>query len=178
MKYLICTLIFLTSIASVVIFDFKKNSNINDWKIVDDIVMGGKSAGTFKLDADGFGIFEGHISLDNNGGFSSVRYRIQKKTLIKGYTKISIKLKGDGKKYQFSIKPDAANYYSYLANFSTSGDWQNIEILLKDMYPSFRGRKLNQKKFSDDYLEEITFLIGNNKKEAFKLMIDKIELKE
>ena len=45
------------------------------------------------------------------------------------------------------------------------------------MYPSFRGRKLNQKKFSNDYLEEITFLIGNNKKEAFKLMIDKIELK-
>ena len=81
MKYLICTLIFFTSIASIVIFDFKKNSNINDWKIVDDIVMGGKSAGTFKLDTDGFGVFEGHISLDNNGGFSSVRYRIQKKHL-------------------------------------------------------------------------------------------------
>jgi hypothetical protein len=43
------------------------------------------------------------------------------------------------------------------------------------MYPSFRGRKLNQPNFSKDSIEEI-LLIGNKKKEEFKLLIDKIEL--
>lgn len=69
------------------------------------------------------------------------------------------------------------NYYSYISTFSTSGEWQEIEIHLKDMYPSFRGRKLEQANFSADYIEEIAFLIGNKKPEKFKLLIDKIELK-
>jgi NADH dehydrogenase [ubiquinone] 1 alpha subcomplex assembly factor 1 len=44
------------------------------------------------------------------------------------------------------------------------------------MYPSFRGRRLNQPNFSNDSIEELTFLIGNKKSEKFKLLIDKIVL--
>lgn len=161
---------------SKVIFDFNKSSDVQDWIVVDDVVMGGESSGTFKLNDDGFGVFEGSISLDNNGGFSSVRYRFQK-TMIKECTTIIVKLRGDGKKYQFRIKSNSGDYYSYIAPFLTSGDWQEIEIPLKDMYPSFRGRRLDQPNFSKDYIEEITFLIGNKKKENFKLLIDKIVLK-
>ena len=138
--------------------------------------MGGKSSGTFKLSAEGHGVFEGAISLENNGGFSSVRYRFEK-ILIREYTKIILKIRGDGKKYQFRIKPNSDDYYSYISPFSTTGEWQEIQILLKDMYPSFRGRKLDQPNFSNDYIEEITFLIGNNSQEEFKLLIDKIVLK-
>ena len=36
-----------------VIFDFNKKSNLQDWIIVDDVVMGGRSSSTFKLDKDG-----------------------------------------------------------------------------------------------------------------------------
>src|SRR5690606_21985290 len=126
--------------------------------------------------ADGFGVFEGVVSLDNNGGFSSVRYRFPK-IAVKGYTKMSIKLKGDGKNYQFRIKANSGDYHSYIAPFSTSGEWQEIEISLKDLYPSFRGRTLDQPNFSNQSFEEITFLIGNKKNENFKLLIDKIELK-
>lgn len=161
---------------SQTIFDFNKTSDVQDWKILDDAVMGGESSGTFRLNADGLGVFEGSISLDNNGGFSSVRYGFEKK-LIKENTKISVQLKGDGKKYQLRIKSNAGDYYSYVAPFLTTGEWQEIEIYLKDMYPSFRGRRLDQPNFSNDYFEEITFLIGNKKKEQFKLLIDKIALK-
>jgi hypothetical protein len=169
-------ILLFSSISSKVIFDFNKSSDVQDWIVVDDAVMGGESSSTFKLNDDGFGVFEGSISLDNNGGFSSVRYRFQK-TMIKEYTSIVIKLRGDGKNYQFRIKSNSGDYYSYIAPFSTSGEWQEIEIPLKDMYPSFRGRTLDQPNFSKDYIEEITFLIGNKKKEKFKLLIDKIELK-
>ena len=176
MKYLFITIILFSMIISKTIFDFNKTTNIQNWVIVNDVVMGGKSTSTFKLNADGNGVFAGEISLDNNGGFSSVRYRLLKIN-TKAYSKIVIKLKGDGKKYQFRIKSNSSDYYPYIATFSTSGEWQEIEIPLKDMYPSFRGRRINQPNFSGDYIEEIRFLIGNKKNEKFKLVLDKIVLK-
>ena len=157
------------------IFDFNKNSKIEDWRIVDDVVMGGKSSGSFKLSPEGFGLFEGRISLENNGGFSSVRYRFNR-LKVEEASNIIIKLKGDGKNYQFRVKDNSNTYYSYVATFETTGLWQNIEIPLKDMYPTFRGRKLDLPNFSHEYIEEIVFLIGNKTPEQFKLLIDKIEL--
>lgn len=161
---------------SKIIYDFNKNSNIQNWIVVDDVVMGGESSGSFKLNADGFGVFQGSISLDNNGGFSFVRYKFQK-IAIDEYSKIVIQLKGDGKKYQFRIKSNSDDDYSYIAPFLTSGEWQEIEISLKDTYPSFRGRRLNQPNFSKDEIAEVTFFIGNKRNENFKLLLDKIELK-
>ena len=140
------------------IFNFDNTTNISQWHVVDDNVMGGKSSGNFKLSEEGFGVFEGNISLENSGGFSSVRY---------GFPKISIK--------EFSkVILDA---HSYIAYFLTSGEWQEIEIPLNTMFPSFRGRELDQPDFDKDYIEEIAFLIGNKKKENFVLMLEKIELK-
>ena len=159
-----------------VIFDFNKKSNVEDWVIVDDGVMGGRSKGNFKLSKDGFGVFEGKISLENNGGFSSLRYKFPK-IETKEYSKVVLKLKGDGKQYQFRVKTNSGDYYSYITTFSTSGEWQEIEIPLKDMYPGYRGRKLDQPNFSSDYIEEIMFLIGNKKEENFKLLLDNLELK-
>ena len=88
-----------------------------------------------------------------------------------------ITLKGDGKDYQFRVKDKTSTSYSYITTFQTSGDWQTIEIKLSDLYPSFRGRKLDLSNFESDSFEEIVFLIGNKKQENFKLILDKIELK-
>lgn len=162
--------------SSKIIFDFNKNSSLQNWVVVDDVVMGGVSSGTLKLNEDGFGVFQGSISLDNNGGFSSLRYRFPKIS-VKNYTQIVIKLKGDGKNYQFRIKSNSSNYYSYIKPFSTSGEWQEITIPLNEMYASFRGRRLDLANFSDDAIEEVAFLIGNKKTENFKLLLDTIELK-
>jgi len=157
------------------IFDFNQKSDLNNWVVIDDVVMGGKSSGSFGLSPEGYGVFKGSISLDNNGGFSSVRYKFERK-LIKDFNNIILKIKGDSKKYQFRIKSNSGDYYSYISTFSTNGDWQEIKIPLKNMYPSFRGRKLDKPNFSGDYIEEIAFLIGNKKEEKFQLLIDKIEL--
>lgn len=175
MKYLICIIIFITTMNKQLIFDFKSDSNIQGWRIVDDVVMGGKSSGSFRLSPDNFGLFEGQISLDNNGGFSSVNYQFKKLKVNKD-SQIIIKLKGDGKDYQLRVKDDSSHSYSYIIPFATSGKWQEIKIPLKDMYPSFRGRKLDLPNFSQDYIEELVFLIGNKKPETFKLLIDTIAL--
>ncbi len=176
MKYLLCMMTLLSSDPTQVIFDFNKNSDIGSWYIVDDVVMGGRSSGSFKLNTEGNGTFEGDVSLENNGGFSSVHYKFDRMD-IENYTSINLKLKGDGKQYQFRIKSNSADRYSYIIPFSTTGEMEEIEIPLKDMYPSFRGRKLDQPNFAHDHIEEIIFLIGNKRNESFKLLIDRIVLK-
>lgn len=157
------------------IVDFTKQSTKGNWQIVDDGVMGGKSQGNFKINEDGHGEFWGTISLENYGGFSSVRY--QPKTIEIGkYKKVALKVKGDGKNYQFRLKEKANDYFSYITTFSTSGEWEIISIDLSDLYPSFRGRILKQPNFSGEKIDEITLLIGNKKKESFRLLIDEIRL--
>jgi hypothetical protein len=160
---------------ATIIYDFDKNSASKDWRIIDDVVMGGQSNGRFSIDSDGNGVFEGTVSLENNGGFSYVRYQFNKAATTKN-SKVLIRLKGDGKEYQFRIKDKYNNYFSYITTFKTSGEWQTIEIKLADLYPSFRGRKLNFPNYEAPSFEEIVFLIGNGKNESFKLMLDKIEL--
>jgi len=157
------------------IFDFETTSDLSNWKVVEDRVMGGESNARFFLNDNGHAQFEGNVSLENNGGFASVRYDMN--TLkLKDTKKVIIRLKGDGKNYQFRVKNKEQNEYSYISEFSTSGEWQHIIIELKEMYPSFRGRKLDRPNFSHDQIEEITFLIGNKRNESFQLLIDKIEL--
>jgi NADH dehydrogenase [ubiquinone] 1 alpha subcomplex assembly factor 1 len=160
---------------ATMLYDFNKDASAKDWRIIDDVVMGGQSNGRFLIDADGNGVFQGVVSLENNGGFSSVRYQFDETEVTKN-SKILIRLKGDGKAYQFRIKDKSNNYFSYITTFETSGEWQTIEIKLADLYPSFRGRKLNLPNFEAASFEEMVFLIGNGKNESFKLMLDKIEL--
>jgi len=142
---------------TTMIYDFNKNSSPRDWRIIDDGVMGGLSQGKFSIDSDGNGVFAGTVSLENNGGFSSVRYQFEKIKVSKD-SKVRILLKGDGRDYQFRIKDKASSYYSYITTFKTSGNWETIEIKLSDLYPSFRGQTLNLPNFDSTSFEEIVFL--------------------
>jgi NADH dehydrogenase [ubiquinone] 1 alpha subcomplex assembly factor 1 len=177
MKKILCFMIIssLMSDSKQLIFDFNPNSDISSWRVVDDVVMGGMSQGRFKLNENGNGFYFGEVSLENNGGFSSLRYQFKEKN-ITGYSKIILKIKGDGKDYQFRLKDEVNNFYSYISSFSTNKDWQLIEINLAEMYPGFRGRKLEMSKFSSSVIEEIAFLIGNKRNESFQLEIDVIYL--
>lgn len=159
-----------------ILYDFNKKSPQNDWEIINDGVMGGISRGTYYIDEEGFGVFKGVVSTENNGGFSSVRYDCKNIKTTKE-SSIILYLKGDKKVYQVRIKDKKNNYYSYITHFNTTGSWETIEIKLADLYPSFRGTKLNLPNYNSNTIEELAFLIGNKKNESFTLMLNKIELK-
>ena len=160
---------------SLTIFDFKKDKKISGWNIVDDNVMGGRSSGQMFLSNDGYGIFKGTVSLENNGGFSSVRYRF-KGINTDNFKKLLIRMKGDGKTYQLRIKSNFYDYHSYAINFKTSKNWYTYEFPLKDLYPVFRGRILDIPNFDSQRIVELGFLIGNKKPEKFELLIDNIKI--
>ena len=127
---------------SMILFDFDSNSDLSNWRIVDDTVMGGRSDGNFGINTAGHGVFQGEVSLENNGGFSSVRYRFPTQK-VEGFAIVQLRLKGDGKRYQFRVKSNQADRHSYIYYFQTTEDWQVIEIPLAEMEPKFRGRALN-----------------------------------
>ncbi|MEO0902916.1 MAG: CIA30 family protein [Bacteroidota bacterium] len=157
------------------LFKFSTSSEISNWIVVDDVVMGGESYGKFHLNEEGNGVFSGSVSLENNGGFSSVRYRLNQ-TGIQNYAAIVLKIKGDGKRYQFRIKDKQSNYYSYVNYFKSSSHWETIKIPLSELYPTFRGRKVSIPNYDKNTIEEIGFLIGNKAAEEFQLEIDFVGL--
>lgn len=173
---IILFILLITTMQTASIFEFNNKADITNWTIVDDVVMGGRSSGNFYLNKEGHGVFEGRVSLENNGGFSSLTYDFDEIS-TKSYSKIVIKVKGDGKSYQFRVKSKSADYYSYVTSFDSSKDWETIELQLSDMYPAFRGRDLDMANYDNESVEEIAFLIGNNKAETFKLEIKSIILK-
>jgi hypothetical protein len=115
------------------------------------------------------------VSLENNGGFSSVRY-LSSGLQVSPEDQVRMRLKGDGKRYQFRVKHNMEDSHSYITYFETTDEWQEITILLRDLYPTFRGRRLDQPNFNHNSIQELGFLIGNKNPQDFELLLDKIEL--
>lgn len=172
---LMCCLFALFFMDKIILFDFSTTTATDSWQVINDGFMGGRSQSNLSISESGHGVFKGQVSLENNGGFCSVRLRI-KKTNIADRTTVFLRIKGDGKRYQFRLKPNANDYYNYIAYFDTNGDWETIQIPLKVFYPNFRGRKLDMSNFDQQQLEEMGFLIGNKKADSFTLEIDSIWL--
>ena len=160
----------------VTIFDFSPDVPWNEWRIVNDGVMGGLSSGQFLITDQGHGCFRGTVSLENNGGFSMVRYRMDEYP-VDAFQSIAIRCKGDGKRYQFRLKSNRNEVHSYVSTLETSGDWETIEIPFELFQPQFRGRRLNMSKFPGETIGEIGILCGNKRAETFRLEIDWIKLK-
>ncbi|MBT8258020.1 MAG: CIA30 family protein [Bacteroidia bacterium] len=167
---------FLIQVSDTVIYDFKEAKSTEGWYVVDDGVMGGLSKGSIKINDQGYAEYSGYVTTENNGGFSSVRYAFET-TDVSDYSKIILRIKGDGKSYQFRIKESPYQRFSYIQNFISSGEWETIEIPLEEFYPYFRGYRLNRSNFSGQEMGEIAFLIGNKVKEEFRLEIESIWLR-
>jgi hypothetical protein len=159
----------------MILFNSKKHANLSQWQVVNDEVMGGLSQAGFLINQDGYGEFSGHVSLENNGGFSSVKYHLNQID-VDGFHSIQLKLKGDTKRYQLRIKTSKKDRHSYVSYFETSGEWQTIEFPLTEFYPTYRGRDLQLSKYPGKILEELGFLIANKKTQDFKLEIEQIRL--
>lgn len=160
----------------ITLFQFSDQSDLNQWQVVNDGVMGGLSKGSISLNEEGKGVFQGYVSLENNGGFSLVQHTFGPRD-VSGYSSLELRLKGDGKKYQIRVKSDASQYYNYSCSIESTGDWQIISIPFNKFIPQFRGRELNMPPYPGEKIGEVAILIGNKKAEDFKIEIDKIVLK-
>jgi hypothetical protein len=159
----------------MILFHSQKHPELSKWSVINDVVMGGNSQSKFVVNKEGFGEFSGYVSLENNGGFSSVKYSIYRID-VDAFTKIKVKLKGDTLRYQLRLKTKKEDRHFYVSFFETSGQWQTIEFPLSEFYPTYRGRELQLSKYPGEHLEEIGILIANKKAQNFNLEIEQIEI--
>ncbi|MEX1000683.1 MAG: CIA30 family protein [Crocinitomicaceae bacterium] len=155
--------------------DFTSADHLNNWRVVDDVIMGGESKSNFKVNKNQYAYFSGKISLENDGGFCSVHTELDAMN-IAGKNQLLLHVKGDGNRYMLRIKSVAASSFSYVHYFQTSGDWETIHLDLHHFHPRYRGENLDLPNYKGEQIEEIGFLFSSKKAQEFNLLIKKIEL--
>ena len=91
------------------LFSFDSPEAAKPWQTVNDGVMGGRSVGRFKINEDKKMEFFGTLSLENNGGFASVRARGGNLGLKTGDVIIA-RVRGDGRQYNFNLYTERNRY--------------------------------------------------------------------
>ena len=158
------------------LFQFSQDADIRGWAVEDDAVMGGSSKGRFFINEAGNAIFSGDLSLENKGGFSSVKYSFPL-VRVSACQAIVLGLKGDGNRYQLRVESTPKGPHAYAADFETSGDWQTIEIPFANLHAIHHGGWLDQPGYPGKTMSGIQILIATGKAESFQLEIDRIWLK-
>jgi hypothetical protein len=153
------------------VIDIKTAEQVEQWRITNDGVMGGRSKGQLVFEKD-HGVFTGTISLDNNGGFSSVfRYLDQ---LPSGYDLVTIDVQGDGQSYQLRLVVYVNGYrLAYKHDFDTkAGKRQKLSFNLSDFKASFRGRTINNApSLASQHIKETGFLMTKKRPGKFNLSL-------
>ncbi|MEN8865026.1 MAG: CIA30 family protein, partial [Akkermansiaceae bacterium] len=159
---------------SVAEFDRKEADSLG-WRVVDDGVMGGLSKGKIQISNDGVLTFSGKLSLENNGGFSSLRTDDLKMNLA-GAEGLVARVKGDGRTYQMRFSTEArfrGMEVSFKADFKTEkGEWTEIKVPFDQFKGSFRGMSLSKEKFDPGKIRRVGLLLGDKKQGPFELQVD------
>jgi monofunctional biosynthetic peptidoglycan transglycosylase len=105
--------------------------------------MGGLSVGGWQKSEDDLLRFAGSLSLENNGGFSSIRSRGPAMDLS-NFSGLQLRVRGDGRAYSLSVRTDfgiiAGAYYF---DFDTQdGVWQDVFVPFEALQARSFGRAL------------------------------------
>ncbi len=153
------------------IFDFSGNGPTGGWFLVNDTVMGGVSQSALVGTVKGTAVFSGVLSLENNGGFASVRSMPQV-TPLGDHAGIELRVRGDGSRYQFRLRTDGnLDGVAYSADFDTVKDeWLEIRLPFTGFSPTFRGRVLgNYPPLDPDHITTFGLMITDKQAGRFRL---------
>jgi hypothetical protein len=121
-----------------IVMDFAAEVAIEGWSNVDDTVMGGVSASTTSWES-GRMVFAGDLSIENNGGFTSVRspQDVGLGRQLEGADGIGLVAEGDGKTYVLQLR--TADEHLYVARFVTvDREQQRFELPFDEFEPVTR----------------------------------------
>jgi hypothetical protein len=157
------------------IFDFSSPETADLFHPIDDQVMGGISSSRLLPEGD-HAVFSGEVSLENFGGFASVRSYPDRFDLS-GFEGIELEVSGDGKTYKFSVTTDLrVDAVVYRARFTPPADrYSVIRIPFRDFQPTFRGDVVSDAPPLDpSKISTFGFLISDRQEGNFRLEMRKI----
>lgn len=153
--------------------DMERGSD--NWRIVVDGVMGGRSTGRVSSPSTGILRFAGNLSLANNGGFSQMRTNVSGDA-FDGADGVEIRVKGDGRTYQFDIRCSNVRLMAggFQQNFeTTAGEWKTIRLSFDDFRLYSFGRLVsNAPDLEPLKIESVGVTLGDKKEGAFALEVD------
>ncbi len=154
------------------LFAFEAAGEIARWRPVNDGVMGGVSQSRVEAGPEGGMIFSGVVSLENNGGFASVRSTGPVFDL-EDYSGIILRVRGDGQRYKLSL--NSSEYWlhpGFNAPFATSsGEWQEVRLPFADFRPTRAGGRWPGT-MDTRRITTVGLLIADKQAGPFRLEID------
>ena len=180
MRFLILLILpFIMTTDTGYIIDFGETKDGTSWRIVNDGVMGGLSQSNAMLTSDSVK-FSGTVSLENNGGFASIRTLIPEQSLANCKT-MTIRYKSNSltRTFGLSLKNSQRYYIPYYKHtFSPkTKDWQELKVNLNN-FKHYRisqviGDSMPSNALDDVY--NIAIIISDKISGPFDIEIDYIK---
>lgn len=147
------------------------------WQVVNDGVMGGLSKGNLSFTDEGTMVFRGNLSLENNGGFSTVRSGKVDYNLSNDLG-LLLRVKGDGRTYEARLDSDARYRgmpVSFAGKFETrKGEWIQVKVPFSSFEGSWRGTDLPDAILNPSVIEQVGILLADKQQGPFEIEIDYI----
>ena len=147
--------------------DFGENKSGKEWVVVVDGVMGGLSSST-SLIADNTLSFKGNISLENNGGFASLRGPKNDQD-YSDYTKLEIRYRSKGQAFGIRFLKYEQFFMPYLKKSftETSWEWTTVTVSLDEFKEYILNNERSKIVDANDFKDISRMgLIVSNKKEG------------
>lgn len=120
------------------------------WRLVTDNVMGGRSAGSIdrtEKDRHSAVTLSGRVSTKNNGGFIQMVQDIPVHIALVAsqYEGIRLNVSGNGQTYNIHLRTAGLwlPWQAYRADFTSSAQWQSVEIPFESFSPYKISRPLD-----------------------------------
>jgi len=155
------------------LFKFTGEHADKPWLSSNDGVMGGRSAGSATIGDDGMR-FSGTLSLENNGGFSSVY--THGNFDLSDAAGVRLRVLGDGRTYQLRFHSDALFRERWAVNFAadfqtTAGEWIEVFVPFSELEQSWRGRQLSGYTFNAKDIRRMALMLADKQAGPFSLRI-------
>ena len=152
----------------------------DDWVVVNDGVMGGRSAGIVDV-VDSTMRFTGNV-VTAGGGFTSVRRMLDGDELV-GTERIVLRVRADDRTYGLTLedasrsgrRPVAHGADLVIEPVTDADGWNTVELAYERLEPTVFGQPIDADAFDPDTASEIGIIIADGQDGGFELTVDWID---
>jgi NADH dehydrogenase [ubiquinone] 1 alpha subcomplex assembly factor 1 len=159
------------------IFSFDSAEDEPPWQVVNDGVMGGVSSSSVSV-SKGVLRFSGRVSVENNGGFASVRsvaVPAAADALFADGSAVVVRLKGTASTFRLTL--DTGNGW-FWATIKPTGKWTTLVVPYERFTPHTRfGQPTGAAAYRGTPIQRVGLLISNGKAERFSVEVDSVSLR-
>lgn len=171
-------ILLMATVASTMRIDFGAKST-NSWYVLNDGVMGGLSTSRVSYTKSAL-VLKGTVSLENNGGFASVKSPFEA-TNLADYQTVTVRYRSSGQTIALTFETSERWYDpTYKAMLPISEDWTTASFELKDFkqYKIGRASGATMSMGNQEDVIRMGFMTADKKAGDFMLEVDFLEFNE